>query len=67
MNNKTNTNYCNQTNLPCYINALRWYFVNALNKIKITKNKQKKHTIQILLVIIHLEELITKYFFIKFN
>lgn len=42
MNNKTNTNFCNQTNLPCYINAQRWYFVNALNKINITKNKQKK-------------------------
>jgi hypothetical protein len=35
---KTNTNYCNKTNLPCYRNAQHWYYINALNKVKSVKN-----------------------------
>ena len=35
---KTNTNYCNKTDLPCYRNAQHWYYVNALNKVKTIKN-----------------------------
>ena len=42
MNKKLNTNYCNKTNLPCYVNAQHWYFVNALNKIKTVKNPQRR-------------------------
>jgi len=42
MNKKLNTNYCNQTNLPCYVNAQHWYFINALNKVKVEKNPQRK-------------------------
>ena len=34
---KTNTNYCNKTNLPCYQNAQHWYYINALNKVKTIK------------------------------
>jgi predicted glycosyltransferase involved in capsule biosynthesis len=30
--------YCNQKNTPCNINAQRWYLVNAMNKLKTTKN-----------------------------
>ena len=31
-------NYAKQRNLQCYQNAQQWYYVNALNKVKNSKN-----------------------------
>lgn len=31
-------NYQTQRNIPCYENAQKWYFINALEKMKSVKN-----------------------------
>jgi len=31
-------NYQTERNIPCYENAQKWYFINALEKMKSAKN-----------------------------
>ena len=41
--NPNQKNYCTKTNLPCYVNAQRWYYVKALNNYKKAKNQNYKN------------------------
>jgi hypothetical protein len=41
--NPNQKNYCTKTNLPCYVNAQRWYYVRALNNYKKAKNQNYKN------------------------
>ena len=36
-------NYCTKTNLQCYVNAQRWYYVRALNNYKKATNQNYKN------------------------
>ena len=35
-------NYATQRNIPCYQNAQRWYMINAIQKVKKSKNVMER-------------------------